>query len=105
PRCQKVLHIARQQADRYRSDKVGTEHILLAIIVEKENVALKIMEAMGINISKIYFELLAATGEDPAVHREDLQTPGGGPEQRGVLEQFSRDLTQMAYEGKLDPVI
>ena len=105
PRCQKVLHMARQQADRYRSDKIGTEHILLAIIVEKENVALKIMEAMGINISKIYFELLAATGEDPAAHRDDLQISGGGPEQRGILEQYSRDLTQLAYEGKLDPVI
>ena len=58
PRCQKVLHMARVQADRYRSDQTGTEHILLAIILERENVALKILEAMGINISKIYFDLL-----------------------------------------------
>ncbi|MDO5476237.1 MAG: ATP-dependent Clp protease ATP-binding subunit [Eubacteriales bacterium] len=105
PRCQKVLHMARAQADRYRSDLTGTEHILLAIILEKENVAAKIMEAMGTNVSKIYFELLAAMGEDPAAHREDLQAGAPGPEHRGILDQFSRDLTQMAYEGKLDPVI
>ena len=105
PRCQKVLHMARVQADRYRSDQTGTEHILLAIILERENVALKILEAMGINISKIYFEILAAMGEDPAAHRDDLQGGAGSPEQRGILEQFSRDLTQMAYDGRLDPVI
>ena len=105
PRCQKVLHMARAQATRYRSDLTGTEHILLAIILEKENVAAKIMEAMGTNISKIYFELLAALGEDPAAHRDDLQEGAPGAENRGILDQFSRDLTQMAYDGKLDPVI
>ena len=105
PRCQKVLHMPRSQADKYRSDQTGTEHILLAIILERENVALKILEAMGINISKVYYELLAAMGEDPAAHRDDLQAGGPGNEQRGILDQYSRDLTQMAYDGRLDPVI
>ena len=93
------------QARKYRSDQTGTEHILLAIILERENVAAKLLEAMGTNISKLYFELLAAMGEDPAAHRDDLQVSGQNPERRGILEQFSRDLTQMAYEGRLDPVI
>ncbi|MBE5998666.1 MAG: ATP-dependent Clp protease ATP-binding subunit [Eubacteriales bacterium] len=105
PRCRKVLHIARSQAGQYRSDRTGTEHILLAIILEKENVAVKILEALGTNLSKMYFELLAAMGEDPARHRDDLQTGSAGMEKRGILEQFSRDLTQLAYDGKLDPVI
>ena len=105
PRCQKVLHMAAAQARKYRSDQTGTEHILLAIILERENVAAKLLEAMGTNISKLYFELLAAMGEDPAAHRDDLQVSGQNPERRGILEQFSRDLTQMAYEGRLDPVI
>ena len=105
PRCQKVLHMAAAQARKYRSDQTGTEHILLAIILERENVAAKLLEAMGTNISNLYFELLAAMGEDPAVHRDDLQVSGQNPERRGILEQFSRDLTQMAYEGRLDPVI
>ena len=97
--------MAAAQARKYRSDQTGTEHILLAIILERENVAAKLLEAMGTNISKLYFELLAAMGEDPAVHRDDLQVSGQNPERRGILEQFSRDLTQMAYEGRLDPVI
>lgn len=105
PRCQKVLHMARSQADRYRSDKTGTEHMLLAIILEKENVAVKILEAMGINLSKMYFELLAAMGEDAAAHRDDLNAAGRGEGKKGILGQYSRDLTQMAAEGKLDPVI
>ena len=92
PRCQKVLHMARSQADKYRSDQTGTEHILLAIILERENVALKILEAMGINISKVYYELLAAMGEDPAAHRDDLQAGGPGNEQRvrRVIQILSR---------------
>ena len=105
PRCQKVLHMAHAQAQKYRSDQTGTEHILLAIILEKDNVAAKILEAMGTNVSKIYFELLAAMGEDPTAHREDLQGDGTGSAKRGILEQFSRDLTRLAYEGRLDPVI
>ena len=105
PRCQKVLRMAASQADRYRSDRVGTEHILLAIILEKDNVAATILEAMGTNVSRIYFELLAAMGEDTAAHRDDLQQAGAQGEHRGALEQYSRDLTQMAFDGKLDPVI
>ena len=105
PRCQKVLNIAHTQSQKYRSDQTGTEHILLAIILEKENVAVKILEAVGANTSRMYFELLAAMGEDPAAHREDLQSDSEKSEQKGIIEQFSRDLTRMAYEGKLDPVI
>ena len=105
PRCQKVLNMAHAQSQKYRSDQTGTEHILLAIILEKDNVAVKILEAVGANISRMYFELLAAMGEDPAAHREDLQSDSEKSEQKGIIEQFSRDLTRMAYEGKLDPVI
>ncbi len=105
PRCQKVLNMAHAQAHKYRSDQTGTEHILLAIILEKENVAVKILEALGANISSMYFELLAAMGENPLAHRDDLKSDTEKDEQKGIIEQFSRDLTRMAYEGKLDPVI
>ena len=53
PRCQKVLNIAHTQSQKYRSDQTGTEHILLAIILEKENVAVKILEAVGANTSRM----------------------------------------------------
>ena len=105
PRCQKVLNMARAEAEKYRSDKIGTEHILLAVILERDNVAVKILEAAGTNLSKIYFELLAAMGEDPSRHRNDLQAGGPQQQKRGILDRFSRDLTQLAADGKLDPVI
>ena len=73
PRCQKIMRIAGNQADRFHSEKIGTEHLLLAIIIEGENIAFKLIETMGINPLKLYLETLAAIGEDPAAHKEDLQ--------------------------------
>lgn len=109
PRCQKIMNLAKGQADRYRSEKVGTEHLLLAIITEGENVALKLIETLGVNPAKLYFEVLAAIGEDPNAHREDLQANGqntqSGTRGKGMLALYSRDLTALAREGKLDPVI
>ena len=107
PRCQKVLNMAAEQAAQYKSVKVGTEHILLALILEEENVGVKIMQSLGINPAKIYFELLAAIGEDPTKHRTDLQSARGGEgaPAASMLDQYSRDLTALARAGKLDPVI
>ena len=106
PRCQKIMRIAGQQADRFHSEKIGTEHLLLAIILEGENIALKLIETIGINPVKIYLETLLAIGEDPAAHKEDL-SGGSSADQasNGILAQYSRDLTKLAREGKLDPVI
>lgn len=107
PRCQKIMRIAGNLAERFHSDQVGTEHLLLAIITEGENIALKLIETLGINPAKLYFETLAAIGEDPAAHKDDLQggdTSSDSQNQR-ILPQYSRDLTKLAREGKLDPVI
>ena len=106
PRCQKIMRIAGTHADRFHSEKIGTEHLLLAIITEGENIALKLIETLGILPTKLYLETLAAIGEDPVAHKDDLQ--GGkeaDPAKQGILSQYSRDLTQLAREGKLDPVI
>ena len=107
PRCQKILKLAAEQAERYLSLNIGTEHILLALIMEEENVGVKIMASMGANPAKIYFEVLSSLGEDPTLHKNDLQK--GAPEQgqgkESLLAQFSRDLTSLARQGKLDPVI
>ncbi|MBQ9614006.1 MAG: ATP-dependent Clp protease ATP-binding subunit [Lachnospiraceae bacterium] len=107
PRLQHILEDAHELAHRYGEDDIGTEHLLMALILERQNVALKIMEAVGANVMKVYFEVIAALGEDPALHRDDL-APAGPAEQAGqksLLEQYSRDLTALAAEGKLDPVI
>ena len=105
PRCQKIMRIAGQLAEKYHSDTVGTEHLLLAIITEGENIAIKLIETLGINPAKLYFETLAAIGEDPQAHKDDLEDNSGAGQQQGILAQYSRDLTRLAAEGKLDPVI
>ena len=107
PRCAHVLQIAGEQAARYNSVLVGTEHLMLALILEGDNVGVKLLESVGINPSKVYFEVLAAIGEDPAAHRDDLADPENGQQggKSGMLAQYSRDLTALAKAGKLDPVI
>ena len=106
PRCRRVLDIAAEQAARYRQKSVGTEHILLALILEGENVAVKILESVGVNPAQVYFEVLAAIGVNPAEHRYDLAHAGGrGNGSESMLVQYGRDLTALAEEGRLDPVI
>ncbi len=106
PRAEKVLEEAHKQAERFRSDKIGTEHILLALLKEGENVAVRILGTLGINIQKLYVEVLAAMGEDKSLYKEDLGKKAGRKKGSvSTLEQYSRDLTALAREGKLDPVI
>ena len=110
PRMEVVLDIAAEQAKKYGDDDIGTEHLLMALILERQNVALKLMETINVNIGKIYFEILTALGEDPSLHRDDLAPAGmhgAGAEQpgRSMVEQYGRDLTALAEDGKLDPVI
>ena len=107
PRCQKIMRIAGNLAEKYHSENVGTEHLLLAIISEGENIALKLIETLGISPAKLYYETLAAIGEDPQTHKDDLQTgpAANNPQDQKILPQYSRDLTKLARQGKLDPVI
>lgn len=109
PRLQGILNGAQELAMRYHAKEEGTEFFLLAVILERQNVALKLIEATGANVAKIYYETLAAMGEDLQQHRQDLgneqDSQGQNGTQTNFLEQYSRDLTKMAQEGKLDPVI
>ncbi len=104
PRAELILEEAEKLAERFGHKEVGTEHILLGIIREGENVAIRLLMTLGVNIQKLYSDTLAAIGQDPALVKEDL----GGKNNKGkgsMLAQYSRDLTKLAEEGKLDPVI
>ncbi len=106
PRAQAILEEAHRQADRFHSDKTGTEHILLAVLKEGENVAVRLLNTMGISVQKLYVDVLVAMGEDGALYKEDLvrkQNKKKG--NTSTLDHYSRDLTALAREGKLDPVI
>lgn len=105
PRSQHVLQEAHKMADRFHEEKTGTEHILLALIKEGENVAVRLLTTLGIPIHKVYAETLAAMGEDPNLVKEDLGRRRGQSKKPGILAQYSRDLTALAQDNGLDPVI
>ena len=106
PRALKVLEEAAAQAKRFRLKKVGTEHILMALIKEGENVAVRLISTMGVSPQKIYVDVLLAMGADPNLYKEDLaKNKPGAKGKPSTLAQYSRDLTALAREGKLDPVI
>ncbi|MBQ9123562.1 MAG: ATP-dependent Clp protease ATP-binding subunit [Lachnospiraceae bacterium] len=108
PRAKAVLEEAQAQAIRFGVGEIGTEHILMALLKDSENVAARLVNTLGISIPKLYADVLMAMGEDPNLCKEDLgrakmkkaANPG-----TSTLEQYSRDLTALAKEGKLDPVI
>ncbi|MBQ3795249.1 MAG: ATP-dependent Clp protease ATP-binding subunit [Butyrivibrio sp.] len=107
PRAEKVLEEAHRMAERFKADKTGTEHILLALIKEGENVAVRLISTLNVPVQKIYAETLAAMGEDPNLVKEDLgrkAAPKNG-KKASILAQYSRDLTALAIDGRLDPVV
>ena len=109
PRVDKILEDSKKEANRFKSGVIGTEHILIAIIKRTDCAAARLLNTMDINIQKLYVEVLLAMGEDGNLYREDFHN--GKPvkhKQKGItptLDQYSRNLTEMAREGKLDPVI
>ncbi len=106
PRAQSILEEAHRQAERFHSEKTGTEHILLALLKEGENVAVRLLNTMGISVQKLYVDVLVAMGEDGSLYKEDLSRKQNKKKSgASTLEQYSRDLTALARAGKLDPVI
>ncbi len=99
---------AGKEAERFRSEEIGTEHLLLAILKENESVAVRLLNTMAINLQKLYIDLLVAMGEEGSFSKEDLKSAKSrkkNMEATPVLDQFSRDLTKLAQEGQMDPVI
>ncbi len=110
PRTQKVLDSAEAEAQSTGCEKAGTEHLLLAMLRETDCVGTRLLYTMGVNIQKLYASVLGAMGYDNESIQEEFQAARAMQQgQKGsvtpALDQYSRDLTQMAAEGKLDPVV
>ncbi len=109
PRANRVLEASAREAVRFKAALIGTEHILIAMIKETDSIAARLLNTLGIHVQKLYVDILLAMGEDGNLYKEDFQN--GKPRNRGnrsttpTLDQYSRDLTALAREGKLDPVI
>ena len=108
PRAQHILGQAEEEARRLGYDKIGTEHILLSIIKEGDCAAARLLGTLDVNLQKLFTDIIGAMGEDPAKYREELAKSKKGAQNGSAtptLDQYSRDLTEMAAEGMLDPVI
>ncbi len=108
PRAVRILENAEKEAVRFKAQLTGTEHILISIIKETDCVATRLLNTIGVNIKKLYIDIMVSMGEDANKYKEDFQNGkvrGKDKNATATLNQYSRDLTQLAREGKLDPVI
>ena len=103
PRFQYILEDSAREAAHFHMDIVGTEHILVAIIRDLDCVAAKMLITLNVNLQKLMQDIFVAAGVDPKAYQDELQDGlrGNG----GAVEQFCKDLTAEAEEGKLDPII
>ncbi|MDD6339668.1 MAG: ATP-dependent Clp protease ATP-binding subunit [Butyrivibrio sp.] len=104
PRAVRILENASREAKRYKAKLIGTEHILIGMLKETESVATRLLATLGVNIQKLYVDLMVSMGEDSNNFKDEFGK-NKKKTKATTLEQYSRDLTQLAMEGKLDPVI
>jgi len=106
PRAKKVLELAVEEAQSMAHNYVGTEHLLLGLIREEEGVAARVLENLGCRLDVVREEVISLLGETPRPHATQAAR-GGAPvkSKTPTLDEFGRDLTQLARESKLDPVI
>ena len=117
PRTKRVLEMSREEAAKLQQNYVGVEHILLALLLEREGVANRILRDIGVDTQQLYQRMMAATtealkrrGQQPGdVSQEGSSSgsanPSAGQESAPTLMQYGRDLTAAARAGELDPVI
>lgn len=110
PRSKRILDQSYKEAAKFKAPLVGTEHILIALIKESDCIAVRLLNTLGVNVQKVYIDILTASGVDVSVAKNEYSA-GKGAKTKGktsatpTLDQYSRDLTEYAREGKLDPVI
>lgn len=107
-RARGILEQSDKEAKRMNAEQIGTEHILIALMKETDCIAVRLLNTLGINIQKLYVDTLAAAGVDMNAAKSEFSATKGkgkGKSSTPTLDQYSRNLTDYAKEGKLDPVI
>ena len=109
PRAKRIISLAATEAYRLNSGKIGTEHILIAMLKEGDSIAVRLLNTIGVNLQKVYIDILTALGLDISQARSDYanfrNSGNNNKSKTPTLDQYSRNLTEYAREGKLDPVI
>ncbi|MBD1849556.1 ATP-dependent Clp protease ATP-binding subunit [Leptolyngbya sp. FACHB-711] len=101
PRAKRVLELSLEEARQLGHNYIGTEHLLLGLIREGEGVAARVLENLGVDLSKVRTQVIRMLGETAEVSAGGSQ----GRTKTPTLDEFGSNLTQMAAEGKLDPVV
>ncbi len=101
PRAKRVLELSLEEARQLGHNYIGTEHLLLGLIREGEGVAARVLENLGVDLSKVRTQVIRMLGETAEVSTGGSQSRTKTP----TLDEFGSNLTQMAGEGKLDPVV
>ncbi|MCI8566581.1 MAG: ATP-dependent Clp protease ATP-binding subunit [Lachnospiraceae bacterium] len=107
PKARRVLENSYREAAQFKSQLIGTEHILIAMIKEGDCVATRLLNTMNVNIQKLYVDILVTMGQDVSAYRDEVESTRRRDRNSStpMLDNYSRDLTALAGEGKLDPVI
>ncbi len=105
PGARRVLENSYREAVRFKANLIGTEHLLISIIRDNDCVASRLLNTIGISIQKLYIDVLSAMGEDAPANKEELMKSPKSKGSTPTLDSYSRDLTELAVQGKLDPVI
>jgi ATP-dependent Clp protease ATP-binding subunit ClpC len=101
PRAKRVLELSLEEARQLGHNYIGTEHLLLGLIREGEGVAARVLENLGVDLSKVRSQIIRSLGDNTEVASGSSGTRSKTP----TLEEFGTNLTQKATEGKLDPVV
>ena len=109
PRAHGILQNAVDEAHQFGSDRAGTEHILLALLKDVECVATRLLHTMNVNLQKLYSKIMDIMGVTDEKYKDlmkNVRTAGESPQAgTGLLDQYSRDLTEQAREGRIDPIV
>ena len=107
PRTKRVIENAFREARKLGSEFIGTEHILIGIMLEGDSIAVRILMDLNVNPQKLYNEIVKVINEDEQIENSKVQDKNnlGSYNSTNTLNQFGTDLTKKAREGKLDPVI
>src|ERR1700756_1566044 len=104
-RARKVLQLAQEEAQRFNHNYIGTEHLLLGLIREGEGVAAKVLDMLGVKLDKARERTINLLGANLPKSGGGQGSGPSGKSQTPALDTFGGALTQMARDGKLDPVI
>ena len=108
PKAEHVLSASEEEALRLHAKQIGTEHILLALIKERDCIALRLIKGMNINVKKIYIDVLTATGIDMTRAQKEYQSltaPKKNKRKNSMISSYCVDLTQKVKDGRLDPIV